>query len=255
MQIAMNTFIRLLITFFLLTGSLNTYAQVEDVKENVNRDKEKSDSHKSNDYDDSESLFDNCLAAFFGNLLLSTFGSAQNSAMQKLDYYPERISLEVLSTFGTEFTSRTHDFQAGIRYNRGIFATEFRYNNLKDATGKLKSLNWLIANIRLPIGSFKLDYGIGFIDLPDLDKRYFNSVFGFDWMIHPWGVNIKSDYQWTQKTNLGPRYLNRYSLRIDYNIYNYRKLHLSPIVEYVYLDYFDQTNFSVLSIGMMVRLF
>ena len=109
--------------------------------------------------------------------------------------------------------------------------------------------------IRIPIKNFKIDYGLGFISILEQDQTYFNSSLGFDWRLPDLGINIASAYQWSQKTSLGSRYKRGFILRADYEIYGYKKLHLSPMLEYAYQNYFEETSFSLISVGVILRVF
>jgi hypothetical protein len=192
---------------------------------------------------------------FVTHIFAVTIGAAQRAALENVDIYPERISLEAFTTFGTEFTARSNYFQTGIRGNWGIIGTDFKYSILNDPTGNLESIDWMVFVIRIPIKHFKIDWGLGFIAISDEDQSYGNSSIGFDWRLPNAGLNINSAYQWSAKTSLGSRYKESFSMRVDYNIFNHKKLHISPIVEYSYQNYFSETNFSLYSAGVIIRMF
>lgn len=244
--------------YLILSCSLNVFAQVNEINKNVEKDKNngntKSSSSSSSSYNDSSSSSGAGFIYFIGDII-HTIGAAQMGALENKDIYPERVSLEAYSTFGTEITSSTNYFETGIRGNWGIFATDFRYTKLNDFTGDLKSLDWLVVVFRIPIKNFKIDYGLGFISLIDLDQSYFKSSIGFDWMFHDIGLNINSVYQWTEQTSLESRYKRNFDFSIDFNALTHQHLHISPILKYSYQNYFDKTAFSIFSVGVVVRLY
>lgn len=241
----------------LLFSTLNVLGQVGDVNKNVKKDKDKSGKTKSTATIDSGSTSSS--GGWFGGLIIyfftSTVGAAQRAALENVDIYPERFSLESFTTYGIDINSDAQYFQAGLRGNWGIFGSDFKYTNLIDITGQLKTIDWQVVVIRIPIKNFKIDYGLGFISILEQDQSYFNSSLGFDWRLPNLGVNIVSAYQWSQRTSLGSRYKRSYILRVDYEIYNYKKFHLSPMIEYAYQNYFEETTFTLISAGVIIRLF
>jgi hypothetical protein len=246
-----------LIIVILLFSTLNVLGQVGDVNKNVKKDKDKSGNTKSTATIDSGSTSSS--GGWFLGLVVEAFavtiGAAQRAALENVDIYPERFSLESFTTYGTDINSDAQYFQAGLRGNWGIFGSDFKYTNLTDITGQLKTIDWQVLVIRIPIKDFKIDYGLGFISILEQEQAYFNSSLGFDWRLPNLGVNITSAYQWSQKTSLGTRYKRGFILRADYEVYGYKKFHLSPMLEYAYQNYFEETTFSVISAGVILRLF
>lgn len=244
--------------FLFLSCSFNVFAQVNEISKNVEKEKNngstKSSSSSSSSYNDSSSSSGDGFANFIGAIFINTIGAAQVASLKNKDLYPERISLESFGTFGTEISSSANYFETGIRGNWGIFATDFRYSNLNDFTGDLKSLDWLVVVFRIPIKNFKIDYGLGFISLIDLDQSYFKSSIGFDWMFHDIGLNINSVYQWTEQTSLESRYKRNFDFSVDFNAFSRQHLHISPMIKYSYQNYFNETEFSIFSVGAIVRL-
>ena len=241
----------------LLIITTNAIGQVGDVNKNVKKDKDKSGNTKSTATIDSGSSSSS--GGWFFGLIIEAFavtiGAAQRAALENVDIYPERFSLESFTTYGADLKSDAQYFQAGLRGNWGIFGSDFKYTNLIDITGQLKTIDWQVVVIRIPIKNFKIDYGLGFISILDQDQSYFNSSLGFDWRLPNLGVNIASGYQWSQKTSLGTRFKRSYILRVDYEVYNYKKFHLSPMIEYSYHNYFEETTFSLISAGIIIRVF
>ena len=240
----------------LLLSTANIMAQVKDVNKNIKKDKENSSKTKSAEMTSSstnnnDGWFVGLVVGFFHY----TIGAAQRAALENVDIYPERVSLETFASLGFEFTAPTNYFQTGIRGNWGIIGTDFKYSNLNDPTGRLKSIDWMVVVIRVPIKNFKIDWGIGFIGIINEEQSYGNSSIGFDWRLPNAGVNIASAYQWSGRTSLGSRYKESFNIRVDYNVYSYQRLHVSPLVEYSYQNYFNETRFSLFSVGVVIRLY
>ena len=236
-------------------------AQVNEINKNVDKDKNNTTNNnqiegnysykKSNE--NSRSLGAG-LIYFVGEVFINTIGAAQRVTLQHKGMYPERISLDALTTFGTEISSSANYFETGIRGNWGIFGSDFRYSELNDYTGNLKSIDWLVLVVRIPIKKVKLDYGLGYIDLIDLDQSYLKSSIGFDWILHTLGININSAYQWSEQTSLGTRYKKNFHISLDFNVYNHNHFFLSPQLKYSYQNYFNETEFSIFSAGVVLRL-
>ena len=247
----------IIIIIALLIYIPNVMGQVEDVNKNIKKEKESSGEVKSSDATNSGSTSSagDAFLGFVVNVFVATIGSAQKAALENVRIYPERVSLETFTSYGTEVNNSTNYFHVGLRLNWGIIGSDFKYTNLNDMTGRLKTIDWQVVVIRIPIKNFKIDYGLGFISILDLDQSYSNSSLGFDWRLPNIGVNITSAYQWSGKTSLDSRYKKSFILRADYNIYSFKKVHFSPMLEYAYHTYFEQTNFSLISAGIIIRVF
>lgn len=240
---------------FILCSTSSLWGQVADINKNAEKDKANSGKKKSAESSTSSTSGDGSLFFFFTEVLVHTVGAAQIAALENKDIYPERVSLESFATFGAELPSNTIYFQSNLRLNWGIFASDFTYSSLNDVTGSLKSIDWLVIVFRIPIKNFKLDYGLGFISLVDLDQSYFKNSLGFDWRLANPGINISSAYQWSEKTSLGSKYKENFTFRVDYNAYSYKKIHFNPLFEYAFQNYFEQTKYSMYSVGLMIRIF
>ena len=148
----------IIITLLIITA--NVMGQVGDVNKNVKKDKSSSGNTKSSATMDSGSTSSSG-GWFFGFIIEAfahTVGAGQRAALENVEIYPERFSLEAFSTYGTDINSDAQYFQAGLRGNWGIIGTDFKYNNLMDITGQLKTIDWQVAVIRIPIKNFKIDY-------------------------------------------------------------------------------------------------
>jgi len=243
----------------ILFSATSIMGQVGDVNKNVKKDKDNSNnpSAESSNSSGKDRSNSNCgLCYFFVDLFASTIVAGQRAALENVDIYPERVSLEAFSTFGTGFSNSTNYFQAGMRVNWGIFGSDFKYTNLMDRTGNLSTIDWQVLVIRVPIENFKIDWGLGYISVLDISQAYFNSTIGFDWRLPNIGMNINSAYQSSARTSLDDtRYKKSFMIRIDYEIYNKNKVHLSPRLEYAYQSYFEETKFSLLSVGLVFRVY
>ena len=245
------------ILVFLFFSTPSIMAQVGDVNKNVKKDKDNSAKANSTEMTSAnqESKSGNGWGYFFVNLFASTIGAGQKAALQNVDIYPERFSLESFAAFGTGFTNSTNYFQVGLRGNWGIFGSDFKYANLMDQTGNLSTIEWQVIVIRIPIKNFKIDWGLGYIKVLDENQYYFNSSIGFDWRLPNVGMNITSAYQSSAVTSLDTRYKSSFIVRVDYEVYSHKKIHLSPRLEYAYQNYFAETEFSLLSAGLVFRVY
>jgi len=236
------------------------FAQVGDIKKNVEkekREKGKEDSEKDKKaYSEGTEIGGSIIGLFFQAIAggIGLIIKAQQKTLEGVQEYPERVSLELPLSFGTATRSNTYIFQTGLRGNWGIFASDFRYTNLSDNTGSLNTIEWLVGIIRIPIKKFKIEYGMGFLRLPKQERNYFKQTVGFDWLLES-GINISGGYQWTVKTSLGTRFKENAYFRIDYKLINENKFHLGPMLEYSYQSYFSETNLSMISIGIIGRIY
>ncbi len=249
---------KLVLSFLLLIfGTTQIIAQIDDIKKNVEKDKNTAAKSSSTEGNSSSKEVSSGFILFIADIFIHTFGAAQMAVLENKDLYPERVSLEVFGNYGTEnsTTSTTNYWQTGLRANWGIFASDFKYSVINDRSDDLKSIDWLVVVFRIPIKNFKIDYGLGFISLVGLDQSYFKSSVGFDWRLPSIGLNFSSAYQWSERTSLGSRYKENFIFRVDFKAIGINKLHISPMLEYNYQNYFNETTFSFYSAGVVVRLF
>ena len=254
----MKTLVTVLVALLISTTTIT--AQVGDVNKNVKKDKENSNNPKSAESSNSsgkDRSSSGCgLCNFFVDIFAFTVVAGQKAALENVDIYPERVSIEAFSSFGTGFSNSTNYFQVGMRGNWGIFASDFKYTNLMDQTGNLSTIDWQVLVIRIPIENFKIDWGLGYISILDISQAYFNNTIGFDWRLPNIGVNINSAYQSSARTSLeDTRYKKSFIVRVDYEVYNKNKIHISPRLEYTYQSYFEKTKFSLLSAGLVFRVY
>lgn len=234
---------------------MSTYlmAQVGDVNKNVEKDKQSKSTKSSSDSGSSDS--GSGFFYFLGDALFHSVGAAQMAALENRRIYPKRLSLEAYGTYGTELNSSANLYKTGIRGTWGIFGSDFRYNHLKDFTGTLKEIEWQVLLIRIPIKNVTVDYGMGYIQLPADYISYFNNSLGLEvWLDQP-GITITTGYRWTEKSNLGSRYKKNFETGISFNAVNAGAFHLSPTIMYNYLNYFDETSFSLFSVGVVIGLY
>ena len=245
-------FLLLWIFLFLIGGK--GFAQVGDVQSNIEKNKEKEKEQKSSQNSEgsgqSSGFLAEALAAAFGLII-----EAQKATLRSRDRYPERVSLEVPISYGSDIEGNTGFLQAGGRGNWGLFATDLRYSTLNDNTGQLEMFDWMILILRIPIGPVKLEYGLGYVSVIGQDARFFKSTAGIDWKIENSKWNISAGYQWAEKTELGGRFNRNVYLRIDYEILAGGPFHLSPFVQYNHQNFFDQTEFNLVSLGIIGRLY
>ena len=129
----------ILLCFLLLSIDISLPAQVKNIKERIEKDKDKGSSKGSGgvNFDDDGTFFGNLFFSWIPNTLIN----AQNASLERLDDYPQRISFETFSTAGTAFENRTNHFQFGLRYIRGIWSSDFKYDRLIDRTGSLNAID------------------------------------------------------------------------------------------------------------------
>ena len=247
----------LTITIAVLVSCNFLFAQVSDVNKNIEKDKEsKNETSKSSSDTAGSSSGGSGFFDFLGTVLFQTVGAGQMAALENRQAYPKRMSLEAYGSYGTEFDSiATIFYKMGLRGTWGIFGSDFRYNHLKDYTGRLNEIERQVLLFRIPIKNVTVDYGLGYIQLPDEDINYFNNSLGLEiWLDQP-GITITSGYRWTEKSGLGSRYKKNFEAGISFNALNAGTFHLSPMLGYNYLTYFDETHFSLFSVGLVVGLY
>jgi len=177
---------------------------------------------------------------------------AQKSVLQKADRIPNLTSLEAGLEYSTNLSELA--FNPSLRGNWGLFATDFRYSLLHDNTGTLKSLDWQVLMLRIPIQNLKLNYGIGFTTLLEPKTTYFESSTGFDLALWQNRINISSAYRWTAKKSEDTRYRQEFKLMGNYRIWQKGRFHLSPSVGVTYQEYFQEHHYLFFSVGVKLRI-
>ena len=233
------------------------FSQVDNIKRDVKKDKSSSSSRSSS----SESSGDEG-SSILGYIFVKSFeglyylgAAAQESALSHANEHPELISAEIAASAGFDFGHHSSFLQPSVKLNYGIFATEFRYAQLKDNTGKLKSIDWQVLKFRVPIQNVKLEYGMGFTNLTDMHQSYFENSLGVDWRLNRLGANVRANYRWCQNTSLDSRYREEANIAFDYEIKSHKGFHLSPMVGVAYQNYFASNEFAFIQVGVVCRFY
>ncbi|GAO27860.1 hypothetical protein [Geofilum rubicundum] len=182
------------------------------------------------------------------------FWNGQQAVLQHRDLRPELVSLQISAVGGFDYQSNTFLASPAIRGNYGIFASDLRYINMSDVTGRLHSVDWQVLMLRLPIQSFKLEYGLGFSHFISPSKTYFVQSLGFDLGFLQNRAALQGQYRWSQKTSVG-RYRQEYALDFDAEVARRGNLRFCPFVGYVHYQYFQEIPFDFIRLGMKIKLF
>ncbi len=243
---------KLLLPLIILLSGVPMLAQVSEIKENVETD-------QSTSIDDSEASIsknvDSGLIFGIFDFIGTSLGEAQRDALSNREDYPERIMFEIGGSYGADFNYGGQYWQTNARANWGIVGSDFTYSELTDATGKLQTIDWLIAILRVPIKHFVLEYGMGSIMLPGLDQTYFKTSAGFDWFLPDARMHIIGAYQWSSKTSLETRFKRNAYLRVQLDVFQKGKIHVSPRISYQYQSYFSQTEVSLVNAGLAFAVY
>lgn len=258
--------------FFLsiaLVLSITTQAQVRDIKSKIDEDKA-DDSAFATSYQaepPSSSFdppsFEEGLAHFLiGSLLYYTgYGiyigleHAQYGMQLRRPDHPETFSLEGQLNAGFDFPDDATIFSPSVRVNHGLFASDLRYLYTRDVTGNLQTIDWQVLKLRLPIKNLKLEYGIGFSHVLAPSKTYFEQSAGFDWCFFNRKVTLQGMYRWSQSNNVGVQYREEVNLSADYEATKIGRFRLCPSAGFVYQEYFESTQFRLITLGLKARLF
>ena len=227
-------------------------AQVGEVNKNIEKSKETtSTTSKSNQ----ESSGGDGLFIFLSEVFIHTIGAAQMAALENKHIYPERVGFNAGVDLGSGFENNTWNITTGARVNWGIFASDFKYNSLSDITGTLNTVDWQVLVLRLPIQSFNLEYGLGFISIPAASDSYGSFSFGFDFKIRPIGTTFGSHYYWTSISSLETRFRKAFELVIDQEVVRQGHFNLCLMMKYSHQNYFAETNFNILSAGVIMKIY
>ena len=189
-----------------------------------------------------------------GYAVYKGFWHGQYAVMQQRENRPELVSLQGSLSGGFDHQSNTFLASPAIRGNYGIFASDLRYVNMSDVTGKLHAVDWQVLMLRLPVRSFKLEYGIGFSYFISPSKVYFDQSLGFDWSLLQNRAALQGQYRWSQDTSVG-RYRSEYAIDLDAEVARRGNLRFCPFVGYAHHQYFDEITFDYIRLGMKIKLF
>ncbi|MCG8582577.1 MAG: hypothetical protein MI866_21820 [Bacteroidales bacterium] len=229
-------------------------AQVSNIKSNVSSDTKSSYTYSKSGKSSCRRSDDNDLMSEIAMGIASGIAwasiEAQKRVLENQSEYPNTVSVEAGLEYGTNLSAQT--FSPNVRGNWGIYATDFRYHVLHDHTGSLESLDWQVLILRVPIGNFKANYGIGFTSLLSPKTTYAESTTGFDLSLFKQQLNLSANYRWTFKRN-DERYRQEFKLTADYQILQKGKFHLSPMLGVSYQNYFKEDEFWFFNCGVRLR--
>jgi len=251
-----------LLTLFIIFIICSINAQVSNIKKTVKKDKitytltgTKSyhSSSRSSNYENNiaEGIAEEIFIGIIRGLGFITT-KAQKAVLDNANEIPNVISLETGIDYGTNTSELT--LNPSIRGNWGIIATDFRYSLLHDNTSSLQSLDWQVLVLRVPIKNLKLNYGIGFISLLNPKTSYFESSTGLELNLIESKLNFISNYRWTSHKSQ-KRYRQEVKLTGDYQVFENKLFHISPMAGFTYQKYFNTDRFLFFNIGVKLRLY
>ncbi len=259
----MKLFTILFLSFF-LTIQLS-HSQTRKVREKVAEDKKASSSRASSSSEPSwEPDFDE---GGLGEIIVGAIAyvtvyavykglwHSQHAIMNRYDDYPELISFQGTLANGFNFSDNGFAVIPSLRGNYGLFATDLRYVNMSDITGRLQSIDWQVLMFRVPVKNLRLEYGLGFSHVMSPSKTYFDSSLGFDGDFLNYAINIQGQYRWSQKTSFGSRYRQEYSIEAGLQVAQSGWLRVVPFVGYSHFNYFNEIDFKYLKAGIKLRIF
>ena len=228
-------------------------AQVGEVNENIEKSKEtkSTDQNSTN----TESSGGDGFFVFLADIFVHTIGAAQMAALENKHIYPERVGFNAGADLGYGFTRNTWNITTQARLNWGVFGSDFKFNSLSDLTGKLNTIDWQVVVLRLPIQSFNLEYGLGFIAIPKQSESYGSFSFGFDFKIRAIGTTLGSHYYWSSITSLDTRFRRAFEVTGDVEVIQNGHFHLCLLAKYSYQNYFEETNFNIAGIGVVLKFY
>jgi len=265
-----RTRIKLVVCLLPLMLPLIASAQVSNIKEKAEKDthKPKSEGYSSSKYsssssgtshyqnDNNNSFFDSCTMIGYavGGIAKGTM-ALQKNALDDIDTYPERTSLELSSLYAVDIKQGASNTSFKLKGSYGIFATAARYNLLKDATGKLNNFDWQVLMIRIPIKAVKLEYGIGFINLEDPHNSWFESSIGLDAGLFNNKGMLECSYRWTSKQELPDRFRQETNLSFGYELTKLGNLHFVPTLGVTRQNYYNNYYYNFLLASIKIRLY
>ena len=245
-----------------------TVAQTRAVREKVKADKQSSHSGRRStstasapswepDFDDGGlgEMIVGALVYVTGYAVYKGFWHGQHAVMAKREKYPELVSIQGTLSSGFNFNDSGWMMESGVQGNYGIFASHLRYLNLKDVTGRLHSIDWQVLKLRIPISSFRFEYGIGFSHFISPSKTYFDSSLGFEGDLFKRNLHLQGIYRWSQDTGGGYRYRQEYAIDAAAQVAKVGSLRIYPFVGYSHFSYFESIDFKYFRLGVKLRIF
>lgn len=238
------------------------YGQVKDVKEKVKEDKENTASgnadRTSDSNDDSSGNGDVSLdIGFMFDLVGGVFKGlvlGQKAALDYAPYYPHRISVEAFGAYGVGNNELVNRYlTGGLQANWGIFASDIRLKSLSDASGTLDLLDWQVLKIRIPIKNVHVEYGLGYLRVLDEAQNYFNNTIGVVLDLNKPVLSIAANYEWSERSSLGSRFLHAWTARVDYEAWTKHRIGIGPLIELQNLRFFEETTFFLVNFGIVVK--
>lgn len=245
-----------------------TEAQTRAVREKVKADKQSSHTSQRSassssapswepDFEDAglAEMIVGALVYVTGYAVYKGLWHGQHVVMDKRDKYPELVSLQGTLASGFNFGDSGWMMESGVQGNYGVFASHLRFLNVKDVTGRIQSIDWQVLKLRVPISSFRLEYGIGFSHFISPSKTYFDSSLGFEGDLFKKNLHLQGIYRWSQNTNLGDRYRQEYTIDAAVQVAKLGALRLYPFVGYSHFSYFESIDFNYFRLGVKLRIF
>jgi len=246
-----------------------SHAQVREIKSNIKSDESGMSSYYSHTSEPNTSSsftppdFGDGIAEFLvGSFFYYTFYSAylglqyaQGIMQDRREYYPETFSIQGSILGGFDFAHSGSTYTSSLRGNWGIFASDMRYLNTHDVTGRLNVWDWQILILRFPIRNVKLEYGLGFSHIFDPSKTYFEQSTGIDYCFLNRKATLQGGYRWTAETHLGERFREEITLQADYEVARSSHFRFSPCMGFSRQNYFASTHFNLFQVGLKIRCF
>lgn len=245
-------------------------AQVRDIKSTIQSDKEggvstysrssgvnsMSSSYSAPDFGDGIAEF--LIGSFFYYTFYGVYlglKHGQYLMQERRDLHPETFSMQGAAFGGFDFSHSTAVVNTSLRGNWGLFASDMRYLNTHDVTGRLNVWDWQVLILRFPIRNIKLEYGLGFTHVFSPSKTYFEQSTGFDYCFLNRKATLQGGYRWTAETHLGERFREEFTLQADYEVARSFHFRFSPSMGFSRQSYFGSTHFNLLQVGLKVRMF
>jgi hypothetical protein len=236
-----------------------SYGQVSQIEEQIVLEKSTSNTSNSQSVIDSESssavdnliLLDSFL--FLVEATTFLFVEGQHYVMENKEDHPHLFSIEASVLFGQDFENLSTLTRPKARVNYGLFYSDLQFSHINDFSGRLTSWDWQMLGVQLPLSIVDLRGALGFIHIPEFNVSYFESSAGL-------GVNLSSiktvlslNYRASSRTSIGSRYREMFDFRVDYQLYQNKRMRISPALGFSRERYFGSTHFSFLKAGVVFR--